>query len=690
MRYINKVGCFAVKRVTLRQPLPLTIAESTLSSYHGRYNISCFDSLNGRITLSQVNGGHGGYLYDWEVLSGEGAVDPFTRNQSGLKAGIYTVGVTDAQGCLVRDTFDLVQPDAIVISYDIPLAPDGISNLNCFGDANGSITLQVSGGDTLDGPYRYNWTGGPAAAQWNNLKAGDYMVTVTDGIQCSVSDTISLTEPPELRIDSTVISDYHGYEIACAGGANGSITVYASGGAGSYSYAWKRDGMQIPLNTWQLYELTAGEYMLSITDENQCRVSRSMLLESPGPLTMTIDTTSVDCKGDIKGTARANVSGGLLPYQFSWTGGQATAYVTGLDTGVYTVTVTDLNECHITAAVAIDQDPTVEFNLSVWKEISCFMGSDGIAGVEVTSGIPPFAYQWNTGGSTRSIEGLPEGSYLVTVTDSKGCKYSRSIQVNDPERISPSVTVVDALCYGSPDGELYVTATGGSGSYDFWLDSTLLSGNTLMGLTAGSYNLRTLDSRECRVDTTVTVSQPEPIIISVDQVNTVLPFCPDWRNGTLVITATGGTPAYEYSWQDYPAVSDSVLTEVKEGFYAVRVTDQHGCAADTIFRLKSQQITCLDPPTAFTPNYDGANDYWDISYRTDLGEAPFYTVYPNGSIKIYDRWGSPVWECENGCHDMWRGQDMKGRDLPADSYHFLIELNDGSGYTQRGAVTIIR
>jgi len=693
LRYTDKVGCYADKRVIIRQPLPLTINQSILSSYHSRYNVSCFDSVNGSITLNQVTGGHGGYLFDWEIIAGDGLIDPNLRNQVNIKAGTYAVEVSDVQGCFARDTFEMVQPAKIIIDHTIPLAPFGTTNLNCFGDANGSISLQVSGGDTLDGPYQYQWQSGPAAPQWNNLTAGEYAVTVTDGINCSVSDTIALTEPPELKIDSTRISDYHGYEIACSGDANGYINIYASGGSGGYSYSWKRDGIQLPLNSSQLVDLIAGAYSLSITDANNCRVDRNIVMDPPEPLGLTIDTTSVDCTGDSKGTARANASGGIVPYQFSWSDGQASDYATGLDTGTYNVTVTDHNGCYITGIIDIDQDPTVEFDMIVTKEISCYLGSDGIITVDVTSGIPPYAFKWNVDSVTSSLTGVGEGSYNVMVTDSKGCKFSRTLQVNGPERISPLATVFDALCYGSADGEVSLDASGGSGSYHYWLDGEAVSGTTVSGLIAGSYSLHTIDFRECAVDTTITVGQPEKIMVSIDETNTLLPFCPDWRNGTLVVTATGGTPAYEYSWQDYPEISDSVLPDVKEGFYAVRVTDQQNCFADTTFNLVSQQNSCLDIPTAFTPNNDGANDFWDISYMNEQGEAPFYTVYPNGSIKIYDRWGTLVFQCENGCHDMWRGQDLKGRELPSDSYHFIIELNIGDGrpdIIEKGAVTIIK
>ena len=312
--------------------------------------------------------------------------------------------------------------------------------------------------------------------------------------------------------------------------------------------------------------------------------------------------------------------------------------------------------------------------------------------VNVYSGIAPYTYSWNNGGKTNPLSEVKEGLYYVTVRDAKGCRNSGSIYITDPEKITPDVIVNNALCKGSSDGEVSLNAHGGSGTYNYLWNGYQVSETTVRRLSAGVYMLTVIDSRDCHFDTLITVHEPEKIVIHKDERNTVLPFCPDWSNGTLAIYAEGGTPPYSYSWKDYPQTNDSILSDIKEGFYPVSVTDENNCFADTTFKLKSEHFTCLNIPTAFTPNNDGANDYWDVSYiNDDQGEAPFYVVYPQGSIKIYDRWGNLVFMCNDGCHDMWWGQDMKGRDLPADSYHYIIELNNGEGRPPlRGAVTIIR
>jgi gliding motility-associated-like protein len=204
--------------------------------------------------------------------------------------------------------------------------------------------------------------------------------------------------------------------------------------------------------------------------------------------------------------------------------------------------------------------------------------------------------------------------------------------------------------------------------------------------------LRIIDTKNCQRDTMVTIGEPEKLHLDLDPRYTVYPFCPDWENGAIAIRVTGGTPNYQYRWTGYASETDSILNNVKEDFYNVRVIDAHECVADSVFRLVALNNNCLQIPTAFTPNYDNANDTWDISYINENGgESSFHEVYPNGVIQIYDRLGNLVYRCTGGCNESWNGEDLKGRRIPADSYYYIIELNNGEDQPPlKGIVTIIR
>ncbi len=249
LHYSDIAECEDVFIVDLLEPDPLVIDTSTLSKYNSLYNVSCFGLSDGHITLNSIRGGHGinGYFYNWKSLTGGNLSDSTLRNQTGLEAGRYSVVVSDSFNCAVSDTFDLIQPSEIKSMHEESHSIAGGHNLNCFGDNNGSIVLDPEGGDTKTAPYQISWQQGSTAAELHNLVAGDYIVTIKDGINCSITDTIPLTEPDKLQIEPLQISDHNGYEVSCYGGSDGNIRILATGGEGNYRYDWTNDN--IPLRT---------------------------------------------------------------------------------------------------------------------------------------------------------------------------------------------------------------------------------------------------------------------------------------------------------------------------------------------------------------------------------------------------------------------------------------------------------
>jgi len=415
-------------------------------------------------------------------------------------------------------------------------------------------------------------------------------------------------------------------------------------------------------------------------------------LDAPAPLMIQMETANVNCTGAIPGNAHANVTGGLISYAYSWSSGETTPEINNLDTGIYILTVTDKNLCQVTDTAVIGQNSTVLINIQVVDSISCYQGSDGILFAAVSEGIPPYTYLWNTGIQTETISGVQRGNYMVTVSDKDGCTNIQTIDIQDPEPLKAAISVDDVTCFGFEDGIITLGASGGTGSYRYFWNNALVNGSEVEYVRAGTYPLQVMDAKNCQYDTLVLVSEPELLELTLDERFTVYPFCPDWENGAVAVRVTGGTPEYQYQWTGYPEDMDSVLNDVKEDYYTVQVIDRQGCVLDTTLMLIAQNNTCLGIPTAFTPNYDNANDYWDISYINENGgEAPFHEVYPNGVIQVYDRLGSLIYRCTGGCHQPWNGEDLKGRSMPPDSYYFIIELNDEKEQPPiKGIVTIIK
>jgi gliding motility-associated-like protein len=642
--------------------------------------------------LDSISGGRDKtYTYRWADLSGGSKPDSTLRNQTGLAAGQYSVAVLDSFNCTAADTFDLVQPSEIRSLPEISQSTAGGYNVNCFGDKTGSIVLHPEGGDITKGPYQIRWQRGGTSFELHGLGAGDYVVTVKDGINCSTTDTIIIAQPGKLQIDSVQMSDHNGYEVSCFEGSDGIIRVFGDGGEGGYNYDWNANNISLGRDTSYLDNLTTGPYQLNLTDANNCAITWTGNLESPDQLQLRFENTNMNCTGIEKGTTRAMVAGGLSSYTYLWETGETIQELSGLDTGKYGLTVTDRNLCQIRDTSVIVQNPPVQITIQVVDSISCHDGIDGKLAALVTSGIAPFSYDWSTGDHVETVSG-PGGNYSVTVTDADQCTGTQYFVLDDPDKLSANVNINGPKCFSFSDGSVILGAAGGTPEYRYFWNDVLVDGTLVENLTTGNYRLRITDSRECLFDTAIIIKEPPPLKLSFDEANSVSPFCPDWQNGALAIRVTGGSPVFQFEWKDYPDESDSVLNNVRENEYEVIVTDIQGCTTEGKFKLKAMNSSCLGIPTAFTPNYDFANDTWEINYiNEDGGEANFHDIYPDGVIEVYDRLGSLVYRCTGGCAEPWNGDDLKGRPLPVDSYYFIILLNNGKDTPAiKGIVTIIK
>jgi gliding motility-associated-like protein len=444
-------------------------------------------------------------------------------------------------------------------------------------------------------------------------------------------------------------------------------------------------------DTNYLNNLAAGNYDFTVTDANLCHATWNGSLLQPESLSLNIHTKNVNCTGSKLGTAKAMVSGGIVPYVYEWSNGASDDSIYNLNTGQYTLLVKDLNMCAVDDTFEISQNTEVQIEILTDNPISCHNLSDGILRAEARDGVPPYIYKWQEGPQNSTYAGLSQGEYHVTVSDNDGCIGDQSIVLNDPDPLIPLIDITHVQCYNGEDGSLLLNATGGSGLYDYYFGGIKISGNSINELKAGKYALKVADSKECESDTSIFITQPARLSIAVDRQNTISPFCPDWQNGVLTISVSGGTRSYTYNWEGYSS-QDSVLSNIKQDVYKVTVTDAHNCVTDTTIRFKALHDNCLGIPSAFTPNYDNFNDSWEIRYMTEDGqEILFNEVYPYGEIKIYDRIGNLVYHCSGGCPEDWKGEDNQGRKLPVDTYYFIIDLNNEDNKEPlKGIVTIIR
>ena len=381
-----------------------------VASVNGSTDLSCANSGDGSIDLGVV-GGTSGYTYTWS----NGAT---TEDISGLFPGTYTVTVTDANGCSSSASAVITEPTAIT---GLTTSTDEA----CFGDLSGSVDLSVTGGTPS---YTYLWSDGSTTEDLNNVAAGTYTVTITDGNGCSTLDTAVVAGPLSAISAAPVSTD-----ITCFGDVDGAIDLSTTGGTPGYTFLWSNGD-----TTEDLSGLAAGTYMVTITDNEGCTESASISITEPATLASTGSGTDEMMGND--GTIDLTVTGGVSPYTFSWSNGETTEDLSGLVAGTYTVTVTDANGCTTMLDVTIgSQVGIVDLstqavqlypNPTTGTLTMTFSGEITIQQVDVYN-LPGQQVHTQTGqfgqGSTLDLSGLPTGTYLVRLQAANGTFLTRRV-----------------------------------------------------------------------------------------------------------------------------------------------------------------------------------------------------------------------------------------------------------------------
>ena len=402
-----------------------------------------------------------------------------------------------------------------VIPCTIALNSKTVTNVTCSGFANGTAQVLFTGGF---GPFTYNWSNGTTIGTLTNAAPGTYNVSITDAFNCSIYDTVVITEPTPLTLTSSH-SDFNGFGVSCKGGSNGVASVVAAGGVSSYNFVWSSGSTANAITG-----LAAGNYIVTATDANACSISNTVVLTEPTPLLVTSSHSDfngfgVSCKGGSNGAASVVAAGGVSSYNFVWSTGSTANAVTGLAAGNYLVKITDANACASLATIAITE-PTIVFNtitnLSNYEgfNVSCFAGTNGSATSAVIGGIAPYTYLWSNGITTKIVSGLSATTYSVVSTDKNGCSSTASVLLTAPTVLTASITSPTVIgsyntsCSLDGDGIATVVGTGGLLPYTrIW--NTGATTTSIAGLLAGSYSCILTDKNGCANASSISLTRPE-------------------------------------------------------------------------------------------------------------------------------------------------------------------------------------
>jgi len=657
-------GCEVVDSIEITENPEI---ESQISTVQ---DASCYGYSDGEAWIASV-GGVPSYTYFWSN-GHTGFSMPDTA--SGLLQGSYYVTTRDILGCEVVDSIAITEPDPL------SMEASELDWIDCYGSDNGLASATAIGGTS---PYTFVWDNG----QWtgdtiNTLTPGLHTVVVTDAKGCTASDTVFTHEPTELVI---AIDDNQTVLAYCIGVNTASLTGIASGGTPGYTYEWD-DNIPNPQTTATASALLAGVYTITVTDTKGCMTSDTRDIDT---LTNTMDaqTTSlvqyvggndVSCFGEDDGEAMVLAWGAHAPYVYQWYGPNGfnsnNDSVSGLEAGIYSVTVRDTNNCMVNRSIHLVEPAYIYFTTLGATDESCLGACNGEIAIDITGGVGPYVgvSTENTTGNVivspmnndSIVPGICSGDYTITVTDANDCPSSVINGGVDQQVIGTSVfttatinplAITNVLCNGSAAGSLAVfnpNTTNPNYSYSWQnvnnpgnLISTGVSATNLM---AGTYVLyahysdaNNLGQNYVGCTTTDTVSVTE---LSALQATAAITDVDCYGNATGKLVAgqvVGGSSPYALQWNP-GGMTGSVFNNLTAGTYTLTITDDNNCQEVDTFEVTQPQALTANITqngyvlTAATP-VGGVAPFsysWREQLQGQVGAGVTYTVSNYGTYYV--------------------------------------------------------
>ncbi|TVR79637.1 MAG: hypothetical protein EA409_08985, partial [Saprospirales bacterium] len=527
-------GCTRDSLVVIVEPdsinLQLELTQPTCEDPQG-LGIVTFDPIGG---IGEIT-----------VLLGETTVN----SPLSLPPGTYDLVYFDENECEDTVTVTIVQPNFVLLTLD------SVINASCFGE-NGTIGFSATGGN---GPLSFTLDGEEASSPVE-VPAGNYSLIASDGV-CGDTLSVTVTEP-----DSIAVNVISVFDPPCFG-AEGSITFAASGG-GSFFFQYTVNDENLGGASGSVsINRPAGEYEIVATNSEGCEGSTTVVLDQPDNLQLNATVSNPDCEGELGQIAfdPQGGTGNILVFL----GDSAVSSPLNLPAGTYVFTLIDEIQCSNIDSITIEVvDP---FSIQGQAFDALCHGANGLLTFSGQGGLGEINFFLDEEEVDSPLE-LPAGIYtIIGVASGSGCTDSVTLEVTQPDSISLSIEITDAVCFGE-DGSISISASGGiSGSFAFEVNGDFVGSSSVsVNLPAGEYLVSAIDPNECIVDSMVVISQPDSLVLVA--IVTDAPCFGD--DGTLGLSAEGGTPPYYFFIGESPVDS---LVMLPAGNYAIQFEDENGC-----------------------------------------------------------------------------------------------------------------
>jgi gliding motility-associated-like protein len=582
---------------------PIVVSSSglTLSVTPTIKNIDCNGNNNGSISLV-VSGGSNNFTYAWTGPN----FNASTKDITGLKAGSYTVAITDVNNATCTfnpPAYTIIEPSVLTVSLP------QITNITCKGASTGAISITVNGGTPQ---YSYTWSGPNFSATntsaISNLVAGTYNVTITDANGCKKTATATVTEPAtNATFGSPTVTN-----VLCFGSTTGKIILPVNGGTAPYTYVWKNGSGSTVGSSATLDNVGAGTYHLEIKDANGCDTKSNDVTITQPALAISIAETIGRAADACNGSITLVVTGGVAPYSFAWTGTGVNASAQNqvdLCPGSYAVTVTDANSCRSvkTFNVSGTTSPPIRLTDSVITNAGCPGGTLGEIAINFVGGRSPFTFAWYNVSNpatvlsiTQNLKGQTAGKYYVKISDGIQSYQSGIMEIkgsDTPIKVT-LVSVKKETCAGN-DGAIDIDVVGGASPYTYQWDKVVGNIQDLNNIQANTYSVTVSDKNNCFGDLKGIVVERIlcPLLVATTEKKDV--SCFGGNNGSVKINIENGEPGYKIAWSATNTVNVNNIPR-KDGSYTIQnlIAGTYNISITDAKNQTSTQIVEIKQPTA--------------------------------------------------------------------------------------------
>lgn len=544
--------------------LPLFVAGQDLSGEIVSISqASCTPPFVGDIIVTGIDGSYPyTYTLDATTVQSSGSF-------SDLVLGNHTIVISDALG----DEFNI--DFSIEINNQLLINIMDLSNVTCFGDTSGYVSVVASSGIS---PFQFSIDGGlnfQSNGDFNNLSTGVYEIIGQDGSGCY--DTVSAEI---IALSHINILSLNKNNIVCNGEATGSVQVLGEMGTSPYQYSM--DGMSYQASG-SFANIISGSHQFWIEDLNGCLDSILLDFSEPAPLLMQdFLITSSLCFNDNTAEVSFSASGGSMPYIFQMDSSPSvnSPLFENVSAGNHLIKMTDNNGCETDSSIFISQPDSLYINFDNITIPQCYGGSDGSIDISAIGGIGPYEFKIGTSAwsSSAIFSGLSSGVHSFSVKDQNSCVFTADYTLGGPPQLILSLSnKVDVYCNTSTNGSIDISASGGTPPYNYSINAgPFQSSNIFTSLSSGIYSLIVQDNNLCTQNLDVEIL--ETTSLSIDSIVVDAAICGVIPAGEFTIFASGGLPSYTYSIDGGIAQASNVFLNVPIGSHTITLFASDGCS----------------------------------------------------------------------------------------------------------------